>query len=502
MRFRVPTACAAVVAAMLLAPSPRIIGQDVPAPQPIMSAETTAAFIDAATSSLDYLPGEVIVKFKPGAGREGQQRALDVVRSRPSVDALEWAGDVAILRDPLQPDARILAEQLASQPEVEYAEPNYLLHHMSTPNDTGFAPRQWNLQSIDMPRAWDINPGGNASVIVAVVDTGITTDNTTRTAATWNGSAIQVINVPFAVNPDLPASRLVTPFDFVSGFGTTTLDTDGHGTHVSSTIGEETNNALFDAGIAYKARIMPVKVCASSWDVQFSFSAGGGRGFVPPDSGGCPNSAVALGIRYAADNGAKVINLSLGGSNPSQTQLDALNYAVSKGVFVAIAAGNEKLEGNPVSYPASYAQQIAGVMAVGATNRSGNRAFYSNTGSYVEIAAPGGDSRDSDASGSGFIWQSTIRPSVSDPARVLFPVFDNYTEVAFSGTSMATPHVAGLAALLFSQGIKTPAAIEQVIKKTARLIGAPESATSPRNDEFGFGLIQPRAALFGLGIKK
>src|SRR3954470_16918353 len=148
MRFRIPLGLAAAIAALSIAHSPRAIGQDAPAPQPMMSAERTAAFIDAATRSLDYLPGEVVVKFKDGASPEGQQRALDAVRSRPSIDSLEWAGEVAILRDPLQPDARILAEQLSSQPEVQYAEPNFLLHHLSTPNDTGYAPRQWNLQAI------------------------------------------------------------------------------------------------------------------------------------------------------------------------------------------------------------------------------------------------------------------------------------------------------------------------------------------------------------------
>jgi len=502
MQRRVPVIVAAVIAAILLTAQSSIIGQNAPPPAPLLSPDTTAAYIDAAQRSLDYLPGQVLVKFKPGATPEGQQRALEVMRSRPSVDSLEWAGDVAIVRDPLQTDARILAEQLSSQPEVQYAEPNYLAHHLSVPNDTGFGPRQWNLQQLDMARAWDINPGGNPSVIIAIVDTGVTTVNETRTFATWNGSAIQIINVPFAVNPDLPASRLVSPIDFVTSLGTTVLDTDGHGTHVSSTAGEETNNALLDAGIAYKARIMPVKVCASYWDVQFAFSAAGGRGFVPSDSGGCPFSAVALGVRYAADNGAKVINLSLGGTSQSQAMLDALNYALGKGVFIAIAAGNDKEVGNPPNFPAVYAEQLAGVMAVGATNRSGNRAFYSNTGSYVEIAAPGGDSRDSDNAGSGFIWQSTILPSVSDQAFVLFPVFDRYAEVAFQGTSQATPHVSGLAALLFTQGFKTPAQIEQVIKKTAKLIGQPSSPGSARNDDVGFGLIQPRTALFGSGIKK
>ena len=105
-------------------------------------------------------------------------------------------------------------------------------------------------------------------------------------------------------------------------------------------------------------------------------------------------------------------------------------------------------------------------MAVGATNRSGNRAYYSNTGRYVEIAAPGGDRATATRRGNGFIWQSTIRPSVSDPSLVLFPRFDAYAEVGYPGTSMATPHVAGArGAALQRRGSQTPAAIEQLIKK-------------------------------------
>src|SRR5262249_40370128 len=159
--------------------------------------------VDAAAQKLDYLPGEVLVKFKDGVSVAQEQRALDVSRGRPSVDSLEWAGSVAIVRDATEPDARQLAGRLAAQPEVQYAEQNDIRHHLLTPNDTGYSPRQWNFPAIDLPRAWDINPGATSSVIVAIVDTGVTTVNQTFSTNTWNGTALQRIDVTFAVNPDM-----------------------------------------------------------------------------------------------------------------------------------------------------------------------------------------------------------------------------------------------------------------------------------------------------------
>ena len=503
-----PRALAFCMALAVIVSSPSTRGQQAivpavdPVPLPVMAAADAQAFADAAAGRRDYFPGEVIVKFKAGVAPQAQQRALDGIRSRPSVDRLQWIGDAALLRDPSQPDARVLAAQLASQPEVEYAQPNYLRHRTLTPNDTGYASRQWNLRAIDMPRAWDINPGGKPDVIVAVLDTGLTTFSGSMTARTWNGSAIQTLAVPFATNPDLSPSRVVMPNDFVSGGGTTVLDTDGHGTHVSSTIGEDTNNSSLDAGIAYNVQIMPVKVCASYWDVQFAMSAAGIPGFADPDAGGCPTSAIAAGIRYAADNGARIINMSLSGDGASPNEQSAMQYALDKGVFFALAAGNSKQSGNATQYPAFYAQSMSGVMAVGATNRSGGRASYSSTGSYVEIAAPGGDPLDSDELGSGYIWQSTLRPSTNRPSLVLFPRFDSYAEVGYAGTSMASPHVAGVAALLYSQGITKPSAIELAIKKTAKFLGTPSATDPTRNDDTGAGLIQARTALFGLGLRK
>ena len=132
-------------------------------------------------------------------------------------------------------------------------------------------------------------------------------------------------------------------------------------------------------------------------------------------------------------------------------------------------------------------------MSVGAVGPSLNRTFYSNTGSYIEIAAPGGNDREGGPS--GMIWQASIFGPDSEAATVLFPRFDRYAETPEEGTSMAAPHVAGVAALLISQGVTKPAAVEALLKGTARDLGSPG-----RDSEYGYGLIQPRLALLGFGF--
>jgi serine protease len=469
-----------------------------PAHPMLLSASRALAIVTAFDRGLSYVPGEVLVRFRAGVTVAGQQRALMSLRSRPAPSDLRWIGDAAVLTDRTEPDATILAAQLRSQPEVEFAEPNFLYHTTKTPNDPGFAERQWNFAALDLPRAWDINPGANDTIIAAVVDTGITAVTRSYSFQTWNGRAIQSVTVPFGMNPDFKSARIVNARDFVFWEGPV-LDMQGHGTHVASTIGEETNNALAEAGIAYRVKLMPVKVCLGFWELQFVMAASGYRGFLPAEIGGCPTSEIADGIRYAVDRGAKIINLSLGGPEPSSLLRDAIAYATGKGAFVAISMGNEYEYGNPVDYPAAYAAEMNGVMSVGSVGPSLKHAFYSNTGPHLEISAPGGDDREGGAR--GMVWQSTISRNDSMPTAVVAPRFDRYVEAAYEGTSMASPHVAGVAALVMSQGVSNPAAVEATLKKTARPLGAPDGA-SGRNDDYGYGLVQPRSALLGIGLVK
>ncbi len=459
-----------------------------------LTTEQVAALRQAWNERLPYVPGEVLVRFRDGVDAEGRVRAFSTARAGVRGRNARWIGDILWVHATGEPDAERLAATLRRQPEVAWAQPNYFDELKERPNDPAYS-RQWNLDLIDMPRAWDINDGASGSVTVAVIDSGTTTVNETFAFPLWTGSSIETVDVPFRENPDIGGPRILDGFDFIFWEGPV-LDMDGHGTHVAGTVLQETNNNLLLAGIAHRARLMPLKACVGYWEIQIFTSAEGTPGFVDPrEGGGCTTAGIAEAIRYAADNNAQVVNLSLGGLEPRPAFLDAIRYAVSRGTFVAMSMGNEFEDGNPTEYPAAYGPEIDGAMSVGAIGRGSQRAFYSNTGAHLEIVAPGGDARDGGLAGA--IFQTSIVEDDIDPFTVVIPRFDRYTEVAKQGTSMSAPHVAGVAALLYSQGINEPGAVEQALKRFARDLG-----TAGRDNDFGHGLIDARASLRGLGVAR
>jgi serine protease len=481
-----------VATTIVAAVASRVSTQDTGrSPGMLSTGERLEAVRRSWNEGASFVPGDVLIKFRNDATTAQRSRAMTVVRGGVDAKRSEWIGDVLWASTPGESSVRVAAERLQAQPEVLWAQPNYFRRLTFVPDDPGYS-RQWNLEAINMPRAWDINNGGSDKTVVAVVDSGITTVTESFEFTLWTGRALEGTLLPFRVNPDIGAGRIMSGRGFIFWNGPV-LDMVGHGTHVAGTILQETNNGVGLAGIAHHARLLPLKACVGYWEIQLSLAAEGIPGFVKPDEGGgCSDALVARAIRFAVDSGAHIINISLGGPDPSPVLFDALQYAVSRKVFVTIAAGNDFTEGNPTSYPARYAQDLDGVVAVGAVGRGGRRAFYSNTGSYVELAAPGGDTRESGISGA--IYQASLLEDDLNPNRVVRPRFDRYAEIPYQGTSMAAPHVAGIAALLYSQGTADPAAVEGALKSFARDLGSPG-----RDDEFGYGLVDAPASLRGRG---
>ena len=337
------------------------------------------------------------------------------------------------------------AAQFEKLEGVEYAEPNCYRETCVTPNDPNFA-SQWGLAKINCPAAWD-RVTGSPNIVVAVIDTGVDLDHPELAPLLVQGTDM----VNLGTNPTAP-NGFHFEGDF-NGVDNDPQDEVGHGTHVAGTIACLSNNAVGVAGVTWSCRIMPVRVLArivnnaNSSDVRGTGSS----------------TDIAAGIRWAVDHGARVINMSLGGSTDTQVERDAVAYAIAHNVVVVAALGNGGI-GAPTSFPAAYPD----VIAVAAIDSSDHRASFSQVGSHIDISGPG--------------------------VNVLSTVWDNsYTTM--SGTSMATPHVAGVAALVLSCNSSLSAAqVGDILRQTARPLRDNPADPVPNNN-YGFGCVDAQAAV-------
>jgi serine protease len=432
----------------------------------------TAALSAAAAphaSANSYVPGRVIVGYDYGLS--AGQRA-SVAKAARTVGGRKLPSGARLVRTRRGETVKAAVARLRRDKRVRYAVPNYIARASEfIPNDPGITGPggwqevQWNLVGpfgVNAPAAWEQAiaagaPGGRG-VTVAVLDTGVAFENFRR----------------FRRNPDLYQRRFTRPYDFVDG-DRHPNDENGHGTHVTGTIAQKTNNDLGLAGLAYGVTIMPIRVLDAH-----------GEGDA---------AAIARAIRYAARNRARVINMSLEfDSSITASQIPdivaAIRYAHKRGAVVVGAAGNAAE--SAVAYPA----RTTHVISVGGTTERGCEADYSNSGSGLDIAAPGGgddaplDDNPADLQNcqpeqrGRDIFQVTFTRDVRT-----FGIPSNY-----EGTSMAAPHVSAIAALIIATKVigsrPSPQAIEARLKQTARDLGPPGP-----DRRYGHGLVDAFAAI-------
>lgn len=382
-----------------------------------------------------FLSGEVVVKFKPQIGQR-------VGKDRLERDGLKIAKTLprsGLIRIRVAPGAeQETIARLLARGDVEFATLNYIVQAFETPNDPGFG-SQWGMTKIEAPSAWNISHG-SADITIAVIDTGVDLDHPDLAGKLW-------------VNTDeIPANGLDDDFngyiDDVNGYDFYNLDAfpdddNSHGSHVAGIAAAATNNGVGVAGVSWGAKIMALKA--------LNYNGNGST------------ADLAEAVYYAVDNGAKVINMSLGipwtswPCNYPDIET-AFTYAVNHNVLLVVAAGNDGKYG--VSCPGAYDQ----AMAVGSTDSSDNRSSFSNYGPRLDIAAPGSS---------------------------IYSTWSNGTYGTKSGTSMATPYVAGLAALVWGMAPNmTAAQVRQAIESTADDLGPPGW-----DIYYGYGRINAFAAL-------
>jgi len=385
-----------------------------------------------ATDAADAPGQRWIVTFHDGTSPDERGAALEHVKT---IDG-QAQGDFALVEAAAPPAHPAIARVEAPVPVSVEA----TAAATATPNDPAF-PYQWHLHAVQAAEAWAVSTGAGATV--AVLDTGV---------------AYEDYGI-YRRAPDLATTAFAPGWDFVNGDAHPN-DDHGHGTHVAGTIAQSTGNALGGAGVAPGATLMPVKVLDSEgngtdWDI-------------------------AQGLRWAADHGARVANLSIGGASSSTVLGEAVAYAVAKGVTVVASTGND---GGPVSYPAAY----PAVVSVGSIRVDGSRPAYASYGTGLDVVAPGGD-LSIDQNGDGYpdgILQQTFMDGVPDRWCYCF----------YQGTSMAAPHVSAIAALLISRvPAATPAQVEAALVASVRDLGAPGWDAAS-----GHGLVQAPDALAAIG---
>lgn len=322
----------------------------------------------SASWAADFVPGRVLVKPVESADETQVQTSIRAQGAR-EIGRIHQI-NVRILQVPEKAEARVIAA-LSKNPNFEFAEPDYIATANLVPNDPLYAGSQWHLPAISAPAAWDFVTG-NSNLTVAIVDTGVQLNH-----------------------PDL-AGRVLQGYDYVNNDADPS-DDNGHGTSTSGAAAATGNNGLGMAGVTWGSFILPVKVLAANGSGSYS--------------------AISSGINYSADRGARVINLSLGGTLSSSTLQSAVNYAWNKGSVLIAAAGNNGT--SQTVYPAG----CSNVVAVSAINAANTITSWSSYGSFVDLCAPG--------ESIGTLW-----------------IGSGYVNV--SGTSYSSPIVAGVASLALS----------------------------------------------------
>jgi serine protease len=407
-----------------------------------------------------YVEGEVIVWFT---------RVMD------DDEVLAAAGEVGTVfglveRSAVTP-ARVLlsvpagreeeyAERLEMEPGVLAAAPNFIYRLEWTPNDPYYI-YQWHYNKPDfiyLEEGWDVNQGGDSSVIIAVLDTGVAYEE----YPVPDYELSEVLGSAYHQAPELSDVTFVSPYDFVHD-DTHPNDQHGHGTHVTGTVAQDTNNGSGVAGVAFNCRVMPVQVL--DWE---GYSVGW---------------SVADGIDWARTHSADVINMSLGGYGYDSVMHQACQDAYDAGIVIAGAAGNDDTD--TTHYPSGFDE----VICVGAVDYNADRAYYSNYGDDQELMAPGGDVT-VDHSGDGY--PDGVLQQTYDDLDLPVDLDDGFSYWFFQGTSMACPHVVAVVGLMLSEGITGPDNIRGVLQTTATDLGP-----SGWDREYGYGLINVEEALGG-----